>query len=246
MSARVDDLGRAYAGSQLQIQIYVNRRTEELNQSVLDALFLTSLNARLCWVSPLESEKFVEYQDEAFLRALGLQHLAGQLREFWPRRGPSWDALAVVRIGGDLARWGAVLVEAKSHPAELRGEGCRARPRPRARIEARLRETKRWLSVAEAEDVDWTEELYQSANRLAHLYFFLRAGIPVWLVNVYFLRDPHFPDSPSTREEWDAVLSQVKADLGVKTFVPHTADVFLEARDRRELVRPTDAETGGG
>ena len=35
---RVDDLGRAYAGSQLQIQIYVNQRSEELSQEVIQGL----------------------------------------------------------------------------------------------------------------------------------------------------------------------------------------------------------------
>ena len=42
---RVDDQGRAYAGSQLHIQIYANRRREELNRAVLDAVALSSLNA---------------------------------------------------------------------------------------------------------------------------------------------------------------------------------------------------------
>ncbi len=34
-TTRVDDLGPAYAGSQLQIQLYVNRRSEELSQKVV-------------------------------------------------------------------------------------------------------------------------------------------------------------------------------------------------------------------
>jgi hypothetical protein len=233
---RVDDQGQAYAGSQLQIQIYVNRRTEELNRGVLDALMLTSLNAHLCWVSPLESEKFVEYQDEAFLRALGLQHLAGHLAEFWPAGGPCWDALAVVRIGGDPDRCGALLIEAKSHLSELRGSGCGAKSDDSYKmIEDALRRTKHWLGVEG--DADWTGEFYQYANRLAHLYFFLQAGIPAWLVNVYFLGDPHFSDSPATPKEWEGALAQLKAKLCLTApFIAHAADVFLEAKDRRELV----------
>jgi len=31
----VDDVGRAYAGSQLQIQIYVDRLSEELSQKII-------------------------------------------------------------------------------------------------------------------------------------------------------------------------------------------------------------------
>jgi hypothetical protein len=50
-TARVDKLGRAYAGSQLQIQIYANRRSEELSQKVLQGLpDLSSLHTRLHWV----------------------------------------------------------------------------------------------------------------------------------------------------------------------------------------------------
>lgn len=241
---RVDDSGRAYAGSQLQIQIYVNRRSAELSKCVLDALpSLASLNAALQWVSPLESENFVEYQDRAFLTAVGLDQVARPLSKFWPRGGPTWDALAAVQVAGGQGRGGVLLVEAKSHPPEVYGGGCRASPRSRRRIEAALERTRRWLGVPE--DADWTGALYQSANRLAHLYFFREvASIPAWLVNVYFLRDPH---TPTTRKEWRLALAQVKAELGLRGIaVPHTAELFLEARDRRELTGPTDAKARRG
>ncbi len=48
MAGRLDERGVAYAGSQLQMQIYVNRRSPELSRSVLDALpSLASLDVRL-------------------------------------------------------------------------------------------------------------------------------------------------------------------------------------------------------
>jgi hypothetical protein len=122
---RVDELGRAYAGSQLQIQICVNRRPDELSRHVLEVLpSLASLGANIRWVSPLESEKFVEYQDRAFLRAVGLERVAGQLNQFWPRGGPVWDALAAVEFEKYPGVKGVILVEAKSHPAEVYGGGC--------------------------------------------------------------------------------------------------------------------------
>jgi hypothetical protein len=243
LSARPCPRGRAYAGSQLQLQIYVNRRSEELSQRVLDALLMTSLNAHLRWVSPLESEDFAEYRDGAFLDALGRGHLKCQLSSFWPADGPCWDALAVAELGKDPGRSGVLLVEAKSYPDEVYGPGCGARSRRSLRmIDAALDETKCWLGVRE--DVDWMGRLYQSGNRLAHLYFFLQVGIPAWLVNVYFLNDP-CPRYRTTREEWNAALPQVKAELGVASFIPHSADVFLEAKDHHELVGPTDVEAGG-
>ncbi len=80
-TTRVDEFGRAYAGSQLQIQIYVNRRSEELSQKVLQGLSdLASLHPRLNWVSPLEKDRFAEYQDSAFLKACGLEHLSAEAK----------------------------------------------------------------------------------------------------------------------------------------------------------------------
>ena len=240
MSKGLDDLGRAYAGSQLQVQIYVNRRPEELSQCVLDATpSLASPNAHLHWASPLEEEKFVEYQDHAFLEAVGLEHCYEALREFWPRRGPVWDALASVEFGTESDVRGVVLVEAKSHPPEIYGGGCQALSESRKRIEQALWQTKYWLHASD--HADWTGPLYQSANRVAHLYFLREiVKVPAWLVNVYFLCDPH---SPTTREGWQVALTEVKAELGLDAIVvPHTTELFLEARERHELTPSKDAE----
>jgi hypothetical protein len=237
-STGIDDLGRAKRGSRLQLQIWVNRRQDELSRRLVNALpSLASVNPRLRWVSPLESDKFVEYQDTAFLRALELESLDPQLKRFWPRHGPVWDALAAVEIGSDPAPKGVVLVEAKSYPAEIYGDGCGATPGSRNKIERALGKTKDWLGVPK--DIDWTGPLYQSANRFAHLYFFREeVGIPAWLVNMYFLDDPTL-DDPSlrtTREGWRVALNQVKAELGLTgVAIPHAAELFLKGREPREL-----------
>jgi hypothetical protein len=141
---------------------------------------------------------------------------------------PVWDALAVVESEGGTAPAGVVLVEAKSYPAEIYGSGCEASPRSRKKLETALRKRKNWLGVPE--DIDWTGPLYQSAN----LYFFREGvGIPAWLANVYFLDDA---DSPTTREEWRVALDQAKAELGLTgVAIPDAAELFLEARERREL-----------
>jgi hypothetical protein len=230
--SRVDELGRAFA-RQLQIQIYVNRRPKELSRAVLKALpSLDSLGPNICWVSPIAKDGFVEYKDAEFLRAVGLKHLAPTLSEFWPFRGPSWDALAAVEVGKNTL--GVVLVEAKSHPSEIYGSGCQASsPKSLRIIETALQQTKRWLGVSE--NVDWTGPLYQSANRLAHLYFFRQiVNVPAWLVNFYFINDPH---SPTTLENWHIDLKQVKKELGLTGIrVPNTAELFLEGKDRIELI----------
>ena len=83
---RTDHLGRAYKGSQLQIQIYVARRTEELSKAILTKLDCP-VGTQLVWKSPLEKEEFKEHRDESFLEAVNLKELADDLRDFWPRRG---------------------------------------------------------------------------------------------------------------------------------------------------------------
>jgi hypothetical protein len=240
---RVDGLGRAYAGSQLQIQLWVTRRSTQLTQALLAALpSLAPQNPRIRWVSPLEDGGFAEYQDREFLRAVGLERCTPQLSRFWPRGGPVWDALAAVETARTLDCRGVLLVEAKSHVSEVFGGGCKASARSRKRIEEALELTKRWLGASP--DSDWTGALYQSANRLAHLYFFRQVmGVPAWLINVYFINDPHWPTS---RAEWEAALVGIKAQLGLAGIsVPHTADLFLEAGSRGEPLEERSGPVAG-
>jgi len=183
---RVDDLGRAYAGSQLQIQIYLSRREPELTASVVTALHNAGVYLEnIQWLSPLEKEKFVELRDGAFLERLGLPGLRSELSAFWPKRGPQWDGLALFTPGPRI-----LLIEAKSYPEEMIGSGCQASPISRNLIEKSIAKTKRWLRVNE--NVDWLGPLYQYANRLAHVYFLREIGqIETWLVNLCFFDDPH-------------------------------------------------------
>jgi hypothetical protein len=135
-----------------------------------------------------------------------------------------------------------VLVEAKSHVSEVYGGGCKASARSRKRIDEALELTKRWLGIPS--EPDWTGALYQSANRLAHLYFFRKVmGVPAWLVNVYFINDPY---SPTSRSEWEAALVGVKAQLGLAGIsVPHAADLLLEAGPRGELLEERGGPAAG-
>jgi len=92
---RTDQHGRAYKKSQLQAQLYVNRRQCALTEAVLNALpSLAKLRPSLLWTSPLEGEKFAEYHDGPFLKAIGRPKLKAALANFWPSGGPRWDALA--------------------------------------------------------------------------------------------------------------------------------------------------------
>ena len=216
--SRQDESGRAYAGSQRQIQTLVNQHPQLLNQAISQA-FQRPMPLR--WVSPLQQDKFQEYRDSQFLDALGLSAHRKALSHFWPNRGPQWDALACIDDGSE----GIVLVEAKSHLPEIYGSGCTATaPASIRKIDASLAITRDWLHANSSED--WKGPLYQTANRLAHLYFFREVlGVQAWLVNACFLDDPH---SPTSRAEWNLGLPLVKLALGIDAF-PWCADVFLPA-----------------
>ncbi len=235
--ARTDENGRAYAGSQRQIQTYVNKCPYMLNTEIIAALKdkdyieqryeLGGSGIIFDWVSPMESQQYAEYQDEEFWRALWMEDRHGGTSTFWPKGGPVWDALAIVRFGDRPDQNGALLVEAKSYPKEMYGGGMQAKdPHSIEIITNSLANTKSWLGVTD--DADWTDKFYQSANRLAHLYLlWYIMKIPTWLVNVYFMDDPH---SPTTRTQWNEFLPTVKDEMGLTDIeVPNAVSVFLPA-----------------
>ena len=220
--ARVDEAGRAFAGSQRHIQTYVNERTEQLIAAVSAALPELE-SASIQFVSPLERDNYAERRDAEFLRALGLGSLENPLTSFWPRGGPVWDALATVEF--DQGQ-GVILLEAKSYVDELYGQGSNAKDDALETIRGALRSTQSWLGADGR--TDWSaSRLYQYANRLAHLYFLREVtSTPAWLVNCYFVNDPRHATS---REDFDAQLPSVATELGISRPVPYTANLFLPA-----------------
>ena len=97
-------------GSLKWLQRAVHEAWNDLNEPIVSALRgATAIE----WLSPLESDDFAEYRDNAFLRRLGLDELRPELAKFWPQRGPQWDGLARSENGHVL------LVEAKAHVGEF-------------------------------------------------------------------------------------------------------------------------------
>jgi len=70
--------------------------------------------------------------------------------------------------------------------AEIYGNGCQAQGASREMIAKALAETKQWCHADPT--ADWMGPLYQSANRLAHLYFLRerlkRLQRPAWMINL--------------------------------------------------------------
>lgn len=229
---RTDDKGRAFAGSQMHLQVWVNRRQSRISSEILRALGITDPDAHVEWLSPVETDGFSEYKDAAFLGAMGLSDHVGALRAFWPSGGPVWDGLARVKRASSDKHL-LILVEAKSYPAEVEGNGCQATSPAKERIEQALDVTAKWLGVQRPSS--WMGALYQSANRIAHVYFLReRLGLDAVMVNVCFIDDPR---RPTTAESWNNAKIDFRKRLQLNEAVtPWLVDVFLSAAAREELL----------
>ena len=207
-------------GSLKWIQACVNSKPDILNREILPRIGASKIE----WRSPLASDDYAEYRDNMFLERLGLPRLESALRDFWPQRGPQWDALALSDNGDVL------LIEAKAHIDELCSPGTAASEESRARIEAAL---DRAISACGAKPkVKWTEAFYQLANRLAHLHFLRANGVPAWLVLVNFVRDSEMK-GPNAQAEWEAAYRVVHHVMGLRADHPlsrHVLHVYPDIR----------------
>lgn len=208
----------------LQLQLYVNRFSEELNMAVANALDVTN---EIAWVSPLASAGYAEYRDASFLAALGLQRYQDELAGFWPDGGPCWDGLGVIGSGEQRS---PLLVEAKSYPRESYSSLSAKSPRSLEMIDKALTSTSGWLGLQELPP-SWSRSRYQTANRLAHLYFMREAaGLDANLVFVNFVGDPtHISTS---LDEWQHASSLMWAEMGLAGTPVHTGVVFLPGLPR--------------
>jgi hypothetical protein len=225
---RTDENGYAHKGSQRQLQDFVNNATSELNQQIFGTIPSLPRSSGLRWVSPLKGkgkEGYQEYSDSKFLIAVRQAELSFELQRFWPSGGPSWDALAIVYTGGPP---GVLLVEAKAHPGEVASSCGAEDPISIQKIKAGLDATKSWLGVDKCSD--WYKRYYQSANRLAHLYFLREiAKVPAWLANIYFVDDASHISTP--RVEWDQKIAEVEECLGLRRISsPYVGNVFLSSK----------------
>ena len=201
-------------GSLKWIQRAVNIRPEMLDGPLCERLGAGKIN----WRSPLVGDHFAEYRDAGFLARLGLDDLRDSLEDFWPRRGPQWDALATSDRGDVL------LVEAKAHIAELFSSPTQASATSLERIERALASTSALLKASPR--AAWSQCFFQYANRLAHLAFLRGHGKQAWLVLVSFVGDEAV-GGPRTAEAWEsayAVMDHVmglRADHGLARYVIH-------------------------
>jgi hypothetical protein len=219
--------GRADKGSRYYLQNLVNDSSETLNLAMLSRS--PSLSAYHSdeprWVSPLARQNYREFRDAGFLRSVGLSHLKYSLSRFWPRFGPSWDALATV--AGEADRHGVILLEAKNHFKELGASPCGAKGHSLEKIGGSLSFVKNALGVGES--ANWLGKYYQYANRLAHLHWLCSEGIPAWLVFLYFIGDRE-QQGPDSEAGWRCDLDEVRIALRLPEYhalSDRIIDVFM-------------------
>lgn len=219
-------------GSQRLLQRAVNERPELL-QSALRKSGAIDRRESVNWASPLAAENFVEYRDQAALDRLGLcGALSKPLREYWPARGPVWDALGVTSRGRPI------VVEAKAHIPEAASPGTKASPKSLELIERSLRETRKHLAPKASSP--WTGTFYQYANRLAYQYYLKVLNSQE--SSLVFLDFTHAVDvdGPATEEEWRGATRMIHAVLGLPASLEHFG-VFHAYLDARSL---TDLQSG--
>ncbi len=195
-------------GSQLHLQRLVNDPADPLGQMLREQEVLAP-DETVTWLSPLASDDFAEYRDEAFIAHLGLHsaRMDMPLANFWPGRGPQWDGLA------RTSRRRLLLIEGKSHRSELVSHCAARNARSLIKIQRALGQAKTFCRADST--ADWSLRHYQYANRLAHLYWLRQLnGIDAHLVFTCFVHDATMR-GPTSVAAWQAEIAAVHQRLGL-------------------------------
>jgi hypothetical protein len=213
----------AKKGSQKWIQKLVNEKPELLNLQIRRNLKFSE-DENIQWLSPLKSDRYAEYRDQAFINLLDVELKQTPLAQFWPKGGPQWDAL------GKSSSKKLFLVEAKSHISELISTLKARNPNSERRITESLKETRDHLGSET--DFDWSRGFYQYANRLAYLYLLRKNQLPAYLVFVYFVNDLEMR-GPTTIHEWKGAIELLHSYLGIRKhqLQKFITEIFIDVND---------------
>jgi len=214
-------------GSIKDLQDAINKKKKYLNTEISKVI---GKQTNIDWKSPLKSDEYAEYRDEDFLEKLGILNnkMKYPLSNFWPKKGPQWDALGV---SGDEI----ILVEAKANIPEMVSSGTEAKnPQSIKKIRNSLDEVKKYLSVSDS--IDWTGTFYQYVNRIAHLYYLREKNqIKAHLLFIYFINDITV-HGPKTKDEWLGAIQTMECYLGLNKkhkLKKYIHDVFIDVSDLR-------------
>ena len=181
-----------------------------------------SNNHEIQWRSPLKDESYAEYRDQEFIDRLDIILKKVCLKDFWPTRGPQWDAL------GKSSKGNIFLVEAKSHIPEMTSTTRAQDKHSLLKIRESLERTKNFLNAKKM--VDWSIGFYQYTNRLAHLYLLRELNqLPAYLLFIYFINDSEM-NGPNTIDEWKGAIKLLHTYLGIRRHKMQrfTSDIFID------------------
>lgn len=214
-------------GSLKDIQLLVNKNQVLIDRHIKTA-FPDLIDEEITWKSPLKKCSYVEYRDNDFIDIVGFDRQEINLHEFWPIRGPQWDALATTTNNG------IILVEAKANIPEVVSPATSAGKKSKAQIVKSLKATKKDLGIKN--DIDWSGKFYQYTNRLAHLWFLRdQHKKRAYLINIYFIGDKTV-NGPATKEEWKAALQVMYSYLGISRhkLSKYMADIFIDVNNLKK------------
>ena len=197
----------AAAGSQRWLQVAVAKAPELLDAALRRAGAIDRRDS-VDWRSPRMADGFKECRDLEALRRLDIHELPKMaLADFWPPRGPVWDALGVTAKGV------RILVEAKAHIPEAVSPPSKASAGSLALIRQSLEKARKFY--APRSKADWSGTFYQYGNRLAFQYFLAhvnRVNSRVVFIDFCNASDMSGPESEA---EWRGATRLIHAQLGV-------------------------------
>ena len=158
-----------------------------------------------------------------YLKILGLGDATSELNQFWPPRGPQWDALG-------RSRNKYFLVEAKANILEILSSVQAKAEKSTSLIQYSIEETKKYLRCEKGKN--WEHGFYQYANRISHLYFLrIICKLDAYLVFVYFCND--HTHIPTTKNEWRGAikLQESLMSLSRHKMRKHVASIFISVED---------------
>jgi len=217
-------------GSLKNLQVVINKKKKYLDAEISKVI---GKQMKIDWKSPLRSDECAEYRDEDFLIILGvLNRVKYPLIDFWPKKGPQWDALGISENE-------IILVEAKANIPEMVSPGTKAKITSRSKIKNSLDEVKKYLNISN--DIDWTGTFYQYVNRIAHLYYLREKNqIKAHLLFIYFINDITV-HGPKTKDEWLGAIQTMECYLGLAKkhkLRKYIYDIFIDVSDLRYKMRP--------
>lgn len=215
------------AGSLIDFRIAVENH-EVLDSSIL-ALNKDWEEGKINWyspqkdkTSPIEDTWCKEFKDKSFWdgkldkdsnsfwNEMGNPNIN---RNSWPKGGPSWDGIAV--LTDKNGEKNLLLFEAKAHKSELKNRCQAKKPDSIKVISDQLDKTKKSLGLDE--NVDWMNNYFQFANRLAFHNYLQNKNIKVALICVYFANDPYWNKKKGHKgkEQWKEAIETEKEYFGI-------------------------------